>query len=210
MSFSLPVDRPGGRTLVVGSAECRAYAVAILQPLGYTCAQSDDPYTAMAELCRRASAYRSLVISLVGLYREELAFISTVRRRFAQIEIWLSQTDGRAAALAEASRLGATGLLGDDGLHRFAIVDSPPQAISVPPPQSSPVIAASKPSAPRMAVDEIDESPSSSTEAQTAMPAERDGTMLDMPGGEAVLTADELRALLQDHPVRNTTDVSEA
>ena len=39
--------------------------------LGYGCAEADDPYAAMAELCRRPMVYRAVILSLSSLHREE-------------------------------------------------------------------------------------------------------------------------------------------
>jgi hypothetical protein len=136
------------------------------------------------------------VLSLAGLYREELNLMPAVKRRFPHIEIWLSHTDGRQGALADAMRLGADGLLSEDGLHRLVIsgggVTPPPTPIA-----SSPNAAADGSafaSATEIAPREADEahppeglivSPVNSTEPEPA-------------GGEPVLTADELRALLHE------------
>jgi hypothetical protein len=134
----------------------------------------------MLELCRRPLVYRALILSLSGLYREELSMIESVKRRFPHLEIWLSQTDGRQASLAEAMRLGADGLIADDGMHRTAI--------GSPPPSSSPALQ------PR----EIpDDELTPEMDASESLPAEPDKES-DFP--EPVLTADELRALLQDQP----------
>lgn len=167
-----------GRALVVGSASCRALPLQTLQRLGFSCAELDDAYSAMVELCRRPLVYHALVLSLASLYREELGIISTVKRKLPHIEIWLTQTDSRLAALAEAMRLGADGLVSEDGLHRTGPGGNPPLApvTSAPPttPDDQPVE--------QRANDSIDQD---SSEAHS---------------GEPVLTADELRALLQEQP----------
>jgi hypothetical protein len=165
---SLPVTRPSGPALVVANPSSRPQPMAILQRLGYSCVETDDPYSAMLELCRRPLLYRSLILSLSSLFKEELAMIESVKRRFPQIEIWLTQTDGRQASLAEAMRLGADGLLADDGLHRVALS-----------PSAEPIVR--------------------------PMEADTDDSAAQMPDrdlsvGEPVLTADELRALLQEQP----------
>ncbi len=116
---TLPVSRPIGRALVVGSAPCRSAPVLTLQQLGYQCAEAEDPYAAMSELCRRPLVYRAIILALGSLYREELQIVLAVKQRFPHVEVWLAQTDGRAAALAESSRLGADGLISDEGLHRL-------------------------------------------------------------------------------------------
>ncbi len=149
-----------------------------MQRLGFQCAELDDPYSAMLELCKRPLVYRALILSLQSLYREELQVIQSVKRRFPHVEIWLSQTDGRQAALAEAMRLGADGLIADDGLHRTAIGAPPNETTdlpSPPPPESAP-----------------------------ASPIEE-----EVPFGEPVLTAEELRALLQEQPSMPHSDDGE-
>ena len=102
---SLPVDRSGGRALVVGAAECRALASHVLGERGYQFAEFDEPYSAMAELVKRSGGYQALILSLSSLYREELQIITAVVSRYAKVEIWLTHTDGRPSALAEAMRL---------------------------------------------------------------------------------------------------------
>src|ERR1700683_4281579 len=118
---SLPVSRPLGRALVVGGPPTRAQPVATLRSLGYDCGEVDDPYAAAQELFCNRHSFNALVLALASLYREELALVATVQRRHPRIEIWLSHTDGRQAALAEAIGMGADGLLADDGLHRIAM-----------------------------------------------------------------------------------------
>ena len=179
-AVSLPVNRPNGRALVVASAGTRGSTVETLKHLSYQLQDVEDPYAALAELCRRPLAYRAVILSLQSLYREELQIIPTITQRYPHIEIWLMHTDGRAAALAEASRLGAHGLLSEEGLHRFAIAGretaashAAPMAARVGPAMSEPLYV-----------------------------NPREATFLDVPTGDAVLTAEELRALLQEQPVR--------
>lgn len=177
-SVTLPVNRPVGRALVVGNAGARAQPVEVLQRLyGFECVEVDDPYAAMMELCRRKLVYNAVIVSLVSLFREELGVIATVKRRFPHLEIWLTHTDGRQAALAEALQLGADGLLGEDGLHRTAPMPATvaPQVAAYAPPPDDPAPPET----------------GAGTDARGA-----DETSI----GEPVLTADELRALLQDQP----------
>src|SRR4051812_8183223 len=164
-----------------------------MQRLGYGATELDDPYAAMAELCQRPLAYRAVVLSLAGLYREELNLMPAIKRRFPHIEIWLSHTDGRQAALADAMRLGADGLLAEDGLHRLAISGGG----LTPPPSATPGLAAAAGS-----------TFASSTEITTGEGEEehpREALLGGPPAqeseplsGEPVLTADELRALLHE------------
>jgi hypothetical protein len=169
---SMPVNRPIGRALIVGSPSTRSQPLATLQRHGYICAEADDPYAAMAELCRRPLVYRAIIFSLASVYKEELAMIATVKRRFPHVEMWLTNTDGRQALMIEAMRLGAEGLVAEDGLHRLAI--------------------GSAPHAP------LDPSDMPRTAMEPMVHAEHDTGSPDV--GEAVLTADELRALLQEQP----------
>jgi len=145
-----------------------------MQRLGYECAEMDDAYAAMAEVCQRPLAYRVLILSLTSLYPEELQVISSIKRRFSHIDIFLTHTDGRQTALVEAMRRGADGLLSDEGLDRIrdhvataAIIEQTPLA----PPAAAPV----PPS------DQIEHL----TESEPAVT-------------DPVLSADELRALLHE------------
>src|SRR5215218_9354040 len=140
---SLPVSRPIGRALIVANPAGRADLLSAMQRLGYGASELDDPYAAMAELCQRPLAYRAVVLSLAGLYREELNLMPAIKRRFPHIEIWLSHTDGRQGALADAMRLGADGMLAEDGLHRLAIADgSTSTGLSIVPAAPTPIPAA--------------------------------------------------------------------
>ena len=197
---SLPVTRPSGRALVVGNGPSRAEPADTLQRMGYGFAELDDPYAAMAELCRRPLVYRALVLSLSSLHREELSLIPGVKRRFPHIDIWLTHTDGRQAALADAMRLGADGLLSGEGLHRVAISGLGGSVFTAPDPTPAPrgeaPIAVTPAAAP---VEERGAAPPpprrDDASDSTADAAD------DAPGvGEPVLTADELRALLQEQP----------
>lgn len=184
---SLPVTRPIGRALIVGSPACRPASLATLQQLGYTCAELDNPYSAMAELCRRPLVYRAMILSLASLYREELPVIAATRSRWPHLEIWLTQTDGRQAALADAMRLGADGLLAEDGMHRIALGASGEPGPAIRPRAETALSSVSPVSVPG---DE-------GTASGAAEDAPREPESLF---GEPVLTADELRALLQEQP----------
>ncbi len=175
-AVSLPVTRPIGRALVVASVSSRSQPLEVLHQLGYSCAEADDPYTAMAELCRRPLVYRALILSLTSLYKEELAVVQSIKLRFPHIEVWLTQTDGRQASLAEAMRMGADGLLAEDGLHRIAMT----QSVVEPTPVTKVDIEA---------VEEVSNDDST-----------QESCDIDSGIGEPVLTADELRALLQEQP----------
>ena len=200
---SLPVTRPSGRALVVASPGGRAEPLATMQRMGYGCAEADDPYAAMAELCRRPMVYRAVILSLGSIHREELAFIAGVKRRFPHIEIWLTHTDGRQSALAEAMRAGADGLLSGEGLHRVAVPAAgvasyvPGPSVEMPslpvrpeqPGRQAPATPAAAPAPP----DSISNDSSAANEER---PEDESHAI-----GEPVLSADELRALLQEQPL---------
>jgi hypothetical protein len=182
---SLPVTRPSGRALLIGNPVARPQVAEGLVRLGYTCGEADDPYTGMAELSRRPLAYQAVILSLASLYREELPVIRAVKRRFPHLEVWLAHTDGRPAALAEAMRLGADGLLDAEGLHRIAIGglaanDEPAPPRAATPLLSEPVRIAPPPPEPRAFARPADEPEPSAN--------------------EPLLSAEELKALLQEQP----------
>ena len=177
---SLPVTRPTGRALVVANPVGRAQPVEAMAALGFECVEADEPYAAMSELARRPLAYRAMVLGLAGLYLEELELIRSVKRRYPHMDIWLTQTDGRQAGLAEAIRLGADGLLAEDGLHRIALAGSAME------PQPTPRGSAS---ASTIASDQSEAATTSASEPE-----------IEPNIGEPVLTADELRALLEEQP----------
>ena len=144
-----------------------------LRRLGMAAEPFADPYTAAADLFRRPLAFRAVVLSLRGVYREELSLIGTLRRRLPHVEVWLAEVEGHAAALASAVAAGATGLLDAEGLHRLG----PPPA---EPPAGPPATAKASSPAPERSAEASDV-----PEADEADP---------------LLSADELRALLHDDP----------
>jgi hypothetical protein len=180
--MSLPVQRPAGQALLVAGPGNRAQPLDVLRGLGYGATEADDPYAAMTELCRRPLVYRAVILSLASLYREELAIIPTIKSRFPHVEVWLTHTDGRQAVLAEAMRLGADGLLADDGLHRIASPAGETAVAVLPPEPFEPTTTefAAHAGAP----DD---------------PSSHDDSSND-PSTGPVLTADELRALLHEQP----------
>lgn len=178
---TLPVTRPSGRALLVSNPGSRDALVETVRQLGYGAWESDDPYAAMAELCRRPLVYRGVILSLASLYKEELPVVRAIKRRYPHVEVWLAHTDGRQAALAEAMRLGADGLLDEDGLHRVALPAAAPDEASLSHGEVEALTEAS---------------PSESSVPQSSEQADEQ----DLPSGEPILSADELRALLQEQP----------
>lgn len=180
---SLPVTRPSGRVLLVSNPASRAQTLESLQRLGYSCSEADDPYAAMADLCRRPLAYQAVILSLSSLYQEELAIIRTIKRRYPHAEVWLSHTDGRQAALAEAMRLGADGLVSEDGLHRVALGSG---------------LSNGEPAVSRGEIEAVAGPTSSTSLSEAASLGESHQS--DPVSCEPILTAEELKALLQEQP----------
>ena len=133
----------------------------------------------MVHVCKRPLFYSAIVLSLNSLYREEIPVISSIKQRFHHIDIWLSDTDGRQAALAEAMRQGADGLFAEDELHRIA---AGPHSQTAPEPLSS-------------------------SPAEAPMHGQSNSPSKPIPESQSadkstdpLLTAEELKALLQDTP----------
>ena len=170
---AVETSRPSGRALIVGQTAYRQAPAGTLQRRGFSCTEVDDPYEAMVYLCKRPLFYSTLVLSLNSLYREELSIIAAIKRRFSHVDVWLSDTDGRQAALAEAMRQGADGLFAEDGLHRIAGGSA----------------GSNDPAAANPATD----FPKAPVAAETAVPDPE-------KTADPLLTAEELRALLQEIP----------
>lgn len=195
--------------LIVAGEGGREQCHLTLSTLGLQSTDADDPYAALAEICRRPLVYRAVVLSLASLYREELAIIPALRSRFAHLEIWLTHTDGRQSALAEALGYGCDALLDDAGLHPTGSGTSDIE---------TPAISAQESEAPpehppaESPENEIVDEAEAAARADTDQPAEdeqtpeepsKEGSQEDMDlvsdhPLEPVLTAEELRALLQD------------
>jgi hypothetical protein len=167
--------------LLVASPGNRARPLRILEDLGFGATEVDDPYAAMTELCRRPLVYRAMIVSLASVYKEELSVIGAVKSRYPHVELWLAHTDGRQSLLAEAMRLGADGLLSDDGLHRVAAGPSPLASSAA----AASVAGMAAPPPSGEAVEQAEE-------AMTA----HDSTAGGSP--QPILTPDELRALLHE------------
>jgi hypothetical protein len=173
-AISLPVSRPQGQALIVGQHANCIVPQSIMRQLGVECSQAADAYEAMSLICRQPTVFSTVVLSLHSLYREELQIIASIRNRFPFVEIWVSDSDGRQLALTDALKLGADGLLDQDGLHRRDFVISP---------TAPDVELASKNQVNSHDGNSIDRGFSSATNT------------------DPLLTADELRALLADVPV---------
>jgi hypothetical protein len=182
------MPKPAGHAMVVCGDASRDRPAELLRELGYEIDHQDDPYAAMLELCRRPLVFRAVVLSLQSLYRDELQIVSAVRRRFPHITIWLTHTDGRQAALAEGMRLGAEGLISEDGLHSFADSTTPPVTLVPHPPTTFRPAPPQKDEPVAEPVPEPDKPVISAAAARSLTP----------PANEPVLTAEELRALLGD------------
>lgn len=167
---------PAGHALLICLPRSEEGLKAQMMELGFDVSTVDNPYAALVELLDRPLVYRSIVISLAATYREELSLIKTIRNKLPQIDVLVAHLDGRAAAMAEALRMGATGILDDKDVHRL-----PDTAATTPPNTPAPIVAP-------VSV------PTSEAESADALPEEDSNEL------EPLLTADELRALLQEQP----------
>jgi len=141
LSATANFPKTSGHALLVGGDGCSEEPRKTLTAIGYHTEATADPYAAMLELCRRPLVYRAIVLSLQSIYRDELSVITAVRRRFPHVSIWLAHTDGRAAALAEAMRLGAEALISSDGIHPLGdepLAPLPPRAMTFRPVPAAP------------------------------------------------------------------------
>lgn len=164
---------PAGLALLVCLPASQETLSAQLRTLGYDVRGVDNPYAALVELLDRPLVYRSVVLSLAAMYREELALVKAIRARLPHVDVLLAHTDSRAAAMAEAMRMGATGLLDEDAVHRLGDIDPPPADPFKP--QREPEAAAKG-------------------ESHEPLPDEEANEL------DPILTAEELRALLHEQP----------
>jgi hypothetical protein len=176
----------------VAGAGNRARPLEILRDLGFDSTEVDDPYAAMTELCRRPLVYRAVILSLASLYREELAIIPAIKSRFPHVELWLAHTDGRQASLADSMRLGADGLLADDGLHRIAAGSAGIASAQTSAQTSAPTTGAVNAAITAPVWSDADPTVPVIQHVQTHDEPENTGAP------PPILTADELRALLQE------------
>lgn len=162
---------PNGQALVVAHADAQAALQDTLAQIGFGGVFIGDPYAATLELARRPRAFQAVVLSLSALYPPELRMVEVLKRRFAHVDVILTDIAGRSATLAEAVALGADAWLEDDRLHRVALQTTPSarQSMLAPPDDA--------------------ESPPSRERNQTGGPA---------ASRETVLTSEELAALLED------------
>ena len=197
------------QALVVGTAALRGGAVESARAMGLTIVESEDPYSAMAELARDPGRFHAVILSLQSLYREELQIIPSIKLSIPAVEIWLTDAEGRSAALAQAMRLGAEGLLGEEGIHRAAsgngtdastatqgsgTVHVKPVPVPAKPADDRPVALARPP----IRDESVAAVPIRTAERlQNRAVLEEEDPYNSSPG-EPVLTADELRALLHD------------
>jgi len=175
-----PFAAAGHALVACGEATSSALS-AELESLGFRVTIAPDPYGLLLELLDRPLVYDAVVLSLPAVYRDELAVIGTIRARVPHVEVLIAHSDGRHAMLAEAMRLGATGLLGEEGIHRLMQVNA----------NSTP--AALRPETPaRNETPTAVSSPAGDDDEEIAPSSDDVGAPL--------LTADELRALLAEQP----------
>lgn len=194
-----------GLSLLLSSPELAAGPRDQLESMGITVVSMDDPYAALNELLDRPLMFRAMVVSLQGLMPSELAMIGTARRCLPHLDVWLTHTDGRPAALAAAMRYGAAGFLTDDGLMRVSDgsgTSYSPDLAPPSPPATRSAITPARAAANRGDADD-ERSPSSELSGDHDHEPPSSSYMEDMSedeDGQPILSAEELRALLADPP----------
>jgi hypothetical protein len=197
--------------LLIGPGSVAEELAPAASQAGFEVHALDDPYLAMAEVCRRPLVFSAVAVCLSAVYREELQLIRTLRHRLPHVEVLLCHTDGRQAAMADALRLGATGLLGEEGILRLVehpeAPASPPAAVAAPaqpamPGQTLPTDAS--PPAVGLAalggVGAVGVNPMSASPSGRGDPSVGAGATSDNGVSDPVLSAEELDALLGDAP----------
>jgi hypothetical protein len=177
--------------------------------VGFECEQCNDAYAAVVAITGAPLAYAALVLCLQSFYREELNLIRTCKQRYPHLTIWLTQTEGRQATVAEALQLGADGLLDQEGLHpHLAGARSAGYAATAAPASDDlpPHEAHSLDRGDVHAGATETESSGNGQQAPQSDPVTRHDFDQDAPGVvmEPILTAEELRALLQEQPSNST------
>jgi hypothetical protein len=208
-AIRLPVTRPAGRVLLVGSESCRAGLLGMLGESGFSCGESENPYSGILELVKNAGNYSAVLLCLNSIFREELPLIAAVKKRWPNMDVWLAQTESRQSAMNEALNFGADGLFNEKGLHRIAPVAKSVEANVAKPARTK---AESSPKLPGAAVAAKSVVPVKSKRNSSGnIPAKKSGKTdnkqvvsvdpakyVDDSSGDPILTADELRALLTD------------
>ncbi|MGF1634173.1 MAG: hypothetical protein ACFCVE_10020 [Phycisphaerae bacterium] len=220
MSFATASTARAGNALLICTGSTRQEPTEVLGRVGMGVMEIGDPYAAMAELCRRPLYFRAMVLCLQSLYPEELELVATVKRRFRHVDVWLANTHGRQDARELALNLGADGVVADGGLLRLRMneptqgpaatsgphaTSSPPSRAYLPggtngngghaarhPPPQNPRPDVAQPALP---------TPSQQAHAKpttTLSSTPSSTTELERRANEPLLSADELRALLQE------------
>jgi len=188
--------------MVIGTPAGRAQSIELLRRHGCEVAEADNPYEAMVQLVLQPHRWRAMVIGLAGVYPEELAIIRSVKGRFPDIAVWLAQADGRGSAVAEARRFGADAVLDEQGLH---VLEAPESAAPAARQRIAPepVVPPQPPRLPPVLEPQSQGSGGQGT--GPVLKIDDDGRSNGNGGhlaAEAVLSPEELRALLQDQPLR--------
>lgn len=216
LSDPTPLDVDGRRLLVVGTGEPLAQTLARLHRLGAACQAVDDPYHAMVQVATR-SDLTAVVVVLPCLYPEELSFVAAIRR-LKGLPVVLAAADGLLAMLTAAIRFGATHLLDGNRLESFtpgsavaakglagpdAALEHTGQRAASPSPAPSSPEATAEVAACLSGVAEPPptvQPPSRRPEPLAVEPPNDSHVLADdgLGSGEPLLTAEELRALLQE------------
>lgn len=190
----------GQRVAVIGAGEVLPRVLGQLHRLGAACVVLDDPYRAIAEMARRPGSYPVAVFVLPSIYPNELPAIAAILRHSPGTRVVLAAAEQQVALLAAALRLGASGVVTEEGIESFGTSEREP----APPPS---IVPARPPAVmhapPARVVEAKPPSPALQEEVEAEEPEPEHEQDMDVQ--DPILTADELHALLHDDEPR--TDV---
>lgn len=198
LGLSMSIGSPNsgkliGRALLIGTRAAQEDSD-ILARQGLQVELSAEPYAAMAELASRPLVYRALVLPLSQLFPEELALARVVKKRFPHVQIFASEVPARISG-EELKRLGVDAVLNETGLNGLGhSAEESGLARTAGPARGR---AGSPTNFSDVGAGEL------KGERRTNGENERNAPMATSSGGdsEAVLTAEELRALLHEDPL---------
>ncbi len=160
--------RAGVTLTMVGTGGALQQTTRVL-PTTSTITPVADPFLLIERLVELRDRVDYVVLSLDQIRADELVVIQTIKAFFPRVTIWLTGVAGRSAELAQAVLLGADGLVSEAGVYRFTDAGKAANIPGDTPTHWAELEGQTKPGAATTAADPSD----------------------------PVLTADELRALLE-------------
>lgn len=175
----------GRRVAVVGSGEALARVLGLLHREGAACEAVNDPYRVVG-LVAGSSGVSAVVLVLPCLYPEEMAVVGALRR-LTGVPVIVAAADGLMSQLSAAIREGATAILTERGIDWLGV---PASTGPLPPAATPGSTEVTPPPTPIRSTPQVD----------VTTPEDRFDELSEESGPppEPVLSAEELRALLQE------------